>query len=174
MTHFNDLTLYAYGAADSSEANALNIGWLAQGVDFLTTPPDKKFVDRLWRFCKLSVGQTRGLHLCEICGCHEANVSRFSEEALLLGSAEIRVISDQGRLYASPNLIFHYVFDHNYSPPAEFVRAVLEGPCPPENAYYDQLARSGLIWGNTSIPDPDSKLVKFVKTSDGVVIIVDV
>jgi len=87
----------------------------------------------------------------------------------LLGSAEIRVISGQGQLYAAPNLIYHYVVSHNYSPPPEFVLAVLEGPCPPEEGYYHLLTKMGIDWSNTLVPERGSKSFRFVKTPEGVV-----
>lgn len=152
MTHFRDLTPYRYGAADGSQTGALNIGWLAAGVDFPTKPPDPQFVDRLWLFCKVSIGQTRGLHECDLCSSREANVARRNGGALLLGSAEIPVISSQRLLYAAPNLRFHYVVGHNYAPPPEFVLAVLMGPCPPDDGYYELLSKLGLDWSNTLVP----------------------
>lgn len=41
-----------------------------------------------------------------------------------LGSAEIRAYSLNGKIYAAPNLIFHYAKAHNYKPPEEFIWAV--------------------------------------------------
>src|SRR5262249_42604519 len=169
MTHFKDLTPYSYGAADSSPAEAYNVGWLAADVDFARNSPDPQFVDRLWRFCKVSIGQTRGLHQCDLCCSGEANVAQRDGEELLLGSAEIRVVSDQGQLYAAPNLIYHYVASHNYAPPSEFVRAVLLGPCPPENSYYELLSGFGLDWNDALVPDRSRKSFRFVKTSKGIV-----
>lgn len=169
MTHFKDLTPYSYGAAISSSVDALNVGWLAAGVDFPSKAPDPEFVDRLWRFCKISVGQTRGVHECDMCRSREANVARRDGEELLLGSAEIRVVGEQGELYAAPNLLYHYVVSHGYSPPPEFVLVVLSGPCPPEDVYYEQLSKLGLTWSNTLVPEPAGKSFKFVKTSQGVV-----
>jgi len=170
MTHFEDLTPYSYGAIDGPEASARNVGWLAAGAAFpKMSSPDPQFVDRLWRFCKVSVGQARGLHECELCCSHEANVVQRNGEELLLGSAEIRVISSEGQLYAAPNLIFHYVVSHNYSPPLEFVRAVLFGACPPDDGYYDLLSKLGLCWSDTLVPDRSRKSFRFVKTSEGVI-----
>lgn len=173
MTYFRDLTPYDYGAADSSATSTLNIGWLAAGVDFAKTSPDIHFVDRLWRYCKVSIGQTRGLHECELCCSREANVARRNEEELLLGSAEIRVVAGWGQLYATPNLIYHYVVSHNYSPSPEFVQAVLAGWCPPDDGYYELLSNLGLKWSNTLMPEQSGKPFKFVKTSEGVVKVVD-
>ena len=169
MTHFEDLTTYSYGAAEAPEASAQNIGWLASGVDFPTAPPDPQFVERLWRFCKISIGQTRGLHECELCRSRESNVARRNGEELLLGSAEIRVVAIQGQLFAAPNLIYHYVVSHNYCPPAEFERAVLAGSCPPDDSYFDLLSKLGLTWMDILVPEKGSKSFRFVRTSEGVV-----
>jgi hypothetical protein len=173
MTHYIDLTAYSYGATDHSEASARNIGWLAAGVDFPTSPADPKFVQRLWRYCGISVGQTRGLHECEMCRSRNANEVRRGDERLLLGSAEIRVVSREGHVYAAPNLIYHYVVDHSYAPPPEFVSAVLASPCPPEQAYFAALSRLGLEWSETLVPARDSKSFRFVKTAEGVIKVED-
>jgi len=136
MTHFKDLTIYTYGAATSSDVGARNIGWLAADIEFQIAVADPAFVERLWRFCRISIGQTRGLHECELCRSSEANSVCLKGEKLLLGSAEIRVLSRKGETYAAPNLVYHYVTAHNYSPPAEFVEAVLSGPSPPDEEYF--------------------------------------
>jgi len=173
MAQFTDLTTYTYGAADSAEASAQNIGWLASGVAFPKASPDPQFVARLWRFCTISVGQTRGLHRCELCQSRDSNVPRRNDEQLLLGSAEIRVAGIQGRLFAAPNLIYHYVVSHSYSPPAEFVQAVLTGPCPPEDGYFDLLSKLGLAWSETLTPEMGGRPFRFVKTSEGVIKVED-
>jgi hypothetical protein len=88
---------------------------------------------------------------------------------LLLGSAEIRVISNTGVIYAAPNLIYHYVHAHSYAPPAGFVEAVLAGPCPPDQAYFDTLSNLGEKWNSTSQPMEGAKWFRFVKTPEGIV-----
>ncbi len=173
MTHYIDLTGYIYGAAENSQASARNIGWLAAGVDFPTSPAHPEFVERLWRYCRISVGQTRGLHECELCRSRKANEVRHGDEELLLGSAEIRVVSRDGHVYAAPNLIYHYVVDHDYSPPPEFVSAALASPCPPEQAYFAALSRLGLEWSPTLVPDRNNKSFRFVKTAEGVIKVED-
>jgi hypothetical protein len=173
MTHYLDLTAYSYGATKNSEASARNVGWLAAGFHFPTSPADPKFVERLWRYCAVSVGQTRGLHECDICRSRSANEVERGDEKLLLGSAEIRVVSREGHVYAAPNLIYHYVVDHSYAPPPEFVGAVLTSPCPPEQAYLAALSRLGVEWGQTLVPDRNSKSFRFVKTAGGVIKVED-
>lgn len=42
-----------------------------------------------------------------------------------LGTGEIRATSEDGVTYAVPSLIVRCVLDHRYSPPSEFVPAML-------------------------------------------------
>ena len=48
---------------------------------------------------------------------------RRGDEELRLGSAEIRVFGREEGTYAAPDLIYHYVVDHHYLPPEEFIKA---------------------------------------------------
>lgn len=58
-------------------------------------------------------------------GVHRAHgYLRTSGFTYRLGHAEIRAVSDDGVLYVAPNLIIHYIVDHLYGPPAEFIAAV--------------------------------------------------
>lgn len=168
MTYFPDLTDYSYGMSKNSSAHVKNVGWLSSGVAFPVAVPASDFVDRLWRFCLVSVEQTRGLHECEFCCSREANVAMRNNEEILLGSAEIRVFSGDGKIYAAPNLIFHYVVSHNYSPPEEFIRAVMTALIPPDERYYALLAKFGLDWKKTLSPERTNRSFRFVRTPEGV------
>ena len=44
---------------------------------------------------------------------------------MALGNAEIRVLGRNGKTYAAPNLIYHYIKDCGYLPPHEFLEAVM-------------------------------------------------
>ena len=68
---------------------------------------------------------------------------------LELGSAEIRVFGDGGKIYAAPNLIYHYMIHHGYHPPREFFRALKNGPSPDNPEYFARLAELRLQWGRT-------------------------
>jgi len=50
--------------------------------------------------------------------------SSLDGKELLLGSAEIEIKDPSGQLYVVPDLIYHYITEHQYLPPPEFVRAV--------------------------------------------------
>jgi hypothetical protein len=41
-----------------------------------------------------------------------------------LGNGEIIVKGEDGRRYAAPTLILHYIEAHHYLPPEEFIQAV--------------------------------------------------
>ena len=66
-------------------------------------------------------------------------------EEMLLGSAEIRVFGQAGLIYAAPNLIYHYVLLHHYSPPEVFVPAMKEGPKPTDSDYFKRLSLLKLV-----------------------------
>jgi hypothetical protein len=61
-----------------------------------------------------------------IIGVHPKTKQRMN-----LGSAEIRVFGKRGKIYAAPNMLYHYVTAHQYKPPDEFLHALKESPCPP-------------------------------------------
>lgn len=67
------------------------------------------------------VNVVRGIHPCNFCG---KDVKLFaSRRETLLGMSEIWVPDNSGWL-ASPSLIVHYITDHGYLPPSNFVQAV--------------------------------------------------
>ena len=65
---------------------------------------------------------------------------------MLLGTSEVRVFGEDGNIFAAPTLIYHYMKDHHYRPPDQFIMAVLDGPTPPDSAYFKRLQDVGLEW----------------------------
>jgi hypothetical protein len=45
------------------------------------------------------------------------------------------VFSPNGEAFSAPNLIYHYVSEHEYQPPPEFLRALEQGPRPGTEQY---------------------------------------
>lgn len=134
MTYFQDLTPYAYYGNEE----ALNIGWLSKNETFITGETSREFRERLYKFC-LDVNIVkimRGFQECEFCELSWSewgkNHPSYGEQAKLmsLGDGEIRVIGKSSSVYAAPALIYHYVVEHHYKPPQEFIDAVLNGPQP--------------------------------------------
>ena len=124
--YYPDLTLYCY-FEDGRDPNTLNIGWLDAQHPFPKKKAMEELLDALFERCLDSDVQTRGFHQCEFCDSPKfgsMNVSRGGREAWL-GSAEITVNGKDGKVYAAPNLIYHYVAAHDYDPPEEFKAALM-------------------------------------------------
>ncbi len=152
MAYFEDLSDYCYFER-SNLPRSLNVGWLQNGRPFETATPSERIIEALWNLCKVAVMQARGLRDCDLCGPeHRDFFAERNGEGIWLGSAEIRVFSTSGKIYAAPNLIYHYVRTHHYQPPQEFLLALGEGPLPPGDGYFDRLRTTGLEWSKTSKP----------------------
>lgn len=114
MAFFEDLTPYTYMHPEEELAGTVNIGWLDRDRLFLTGETTEEFRAKLGRLCLMRVNQTRGFQPCCFC----KGLARPT------GSSEIRVVGN-GKVYAAPLLVHHYVVAHSYRPPEEFIIAVL-------------------------------------------------
>jgi hypothetical protein len=124
MTYFADLSDYSYSP---SGEKILNVGWLGRGKAFETGTIGEGIWDELVRLASEPVNVMRGLHDCEFCETEspvripsDYSLKRFAS----LGTGEIRVRGDNGRSFAAPTLLLHYVQSHNYLPPEVFIHAV--------------------------------------------------
>jgi hypothetical protein len=88
----------------------------------------------------------RGFHVCNLCRAAPVKplVVENQGRRISLGASEIRVGARTGTIFAAPDLIYHYVREHGYLPPTEFVRAVEEEPLPGSAEYAERLNNSGL------------------------------
>src|SRR5262245_28277392 len=163
MSYFEDLSEYRFGGVLSLQPSAKSVGWLGKDHAFETAVPDTDLLEVLWSYCSISVVQTRGIHDCEFCLTGTPNFVETAGRTLYLGSAEIRVFSKHGDIYAAPNLIYHYVSVHHYKPPEGFVAALREMPGPPSPEYFDRLSKLGLDWGETYAPAAAPERFRFEK-----------
>ncbi|MER7046043.1 DUF7919 family protein [Streptomyces jumonjinensis] len=133
MTYYTDLTPYEYLTDDiPNGTESLNIGWLENGIEFPVGETSELMREQLLRLIQNHPsGRTRGWHSCSL--RHESgrlsypySIERDGRKTVL-GSAEIRLTLDSGLILIAPNLIFHYIEDHHYLPPASFIDAVLKG-----------------------------------------------
>ena len=74
----------------------------------------------------------RGWHQCPSCKGAASHGVRGTKavrdgESVSLGDAEIRVVGKDGTWLIAPTLVLHYVTEHAYRPPAEFIDAVSRG-----------------------------------------------
>jgi hypothetical protein len=130
MGVFEDLTPYTYSQGEAM----LNVGWLGPRLPFSVGQVDSEVLSRIaWLCLHETVEQVRGTYDCELCPPApvqdgvEAYLTQEGVKPCLLGSSEIRVPGD-GVVYAAPSLVLHYLVDHDYLPPAVFLRAVEKLP----------------------------------------------
>lgn len=124
MTYYPDLAIYDYDYHEPP--GGLTIGWLEREHDYEIGEPDDEFMAHLLDLGAFLDHRARGFHHCTLCDVFtepEAASPRTGKE-YLLGHAEIRATSSDGVLYVAPNLIIHYIQEHLYMPPPEFVEAV--------------------------------------------------
>jgi hypothetical protein len=127
MAYFEDLTSYTYRPG---EEHIVNVGWLAAAQPFCLGAVSEKFAIRLQKLCNTPCNLMRGHHYCDVCtppqdilGIDPSYLHVWAMNRC--GSGEIRVRDKLGVIYSAPSLIWHYVMEHQYQPPQEFVDAVI-------------------------------------------------
>jgi hypothetical protein len=124
MTYFSDFSPYSYLETDEKK-RILNIGWLDNMHTFNKGENDIAILRKILGFCEKAVNKTRGYHLCPFCDNPSFGfVVECENSRIVLGSAEIWIKGEKDIIYAAPDLIYHYMKDHNYLPPKEFLTAV--------------------------------------------------
>jgi hypothetical protein len=130
LAYYPDLTAYEYYPG---EGHMLNVGWLSKEAVFPRGPVPMAFAHELELLTELPVELTRGCHVCEFCERSEELIKLIKEfpqyeavwEMFRCGNGEIHVADGSGAIYCAPTLVLHYVSEHQYQPPREFVDAVL-------------------------------------------------
>ena len=123
--YFEDLSPYTYGIPPDAPswinfgklADAVNVGWLADGYNFEKGSSPKKFLSRLRKLTKSPENVMWGVHDCDICDSARCGAS---------GNGEIHVTGADGITYVAPVLLVHYIDARSYRPPQPFIDAVLE------------------------------------------------
>ena len=129
MAYFKDLTLYCYGGKTEIE-NARNIGWLSIEQEYAKGACSLEFITALKGLAKTPTNLYRGVHYCEFCPpmITKPIKDRIVHEVVRdcpSGNGEIHVKGSEGVMFVAPVLLVHYVAEHNYLPPEQFVSAVL-------------------------------------------------
>jgi hypothetical protein len=145
--YFPDLSPYAYLQRER-RSGLMNVGWLGAAEPFSRAPPTPELLARIWAYSQFATAPTRGFHECELCSVQPLGIPQIEHNGqhLKLGSAEIRVFGKNGRVYAAPNLLYHYVRDHLYAPPEEFVQALLQSPGPESEEYFEMMDKIRISW----------------------------
>ena len=114
------------------------IGWLHPDHPFLRGTASPEFVRRLTEIARnwgksiaaLDWGAAGGFHECEFCS--KPLKARRAGHDLASGTFGVPA---GDRIYYCPEMIAHYVSEHEYLPPPEFVAAVLACPTPGTDEY---------------------------------------
>jgi hypothetical protein len=134
MSWYDDLAACDYFGAEHA-ARFKAIGWLEEGREFKRGKTDPRFVHKL----VLLLGEPNPLehsadpHFCTLCafsrGPSEFHLFQSpGMPSVPMGNRNL-FLPGSGFLYIAPSLILHYIDAHQYAPPEDFVKAVLE--CPP-------------------------------------------
>jgi len=121
-----DLEPYRHGVPKELP-DVTSIGWLSRVSEYSRGDVPIDFIHRLEQLLSSHrVNQMRGYHVCEFCSKSPLTHTLRSGRQVILGSAEIWVPSKTGStIYAAPDLVYHYVTEHQYRPPNGFIEAVI-------------------------------------------------
>ena len=134
--YFEDLSPYRYGTYYGRDRiipinEVLNVGWLEDGHDYPKGEVDKDTLQKLKHLLILYPNANihhKGFHLCDFCDYADDNLPTITldQKTIRLGSRVLWLPSPESTnlTYACPNLIYHYIVDHNYQPPDKFLEAV--------------------------------------------------
>jgi hypothetical protein len=146
MTHFRDLTPCNYSGF-SGVAPMLAVGWLEPPFDFSRGEVKPAIRDRLQTLFSDPWAKFMffGLHACGFCaqaaGVDALRADRGQHD-LPRGSTN-SLIPGRAVVYVVPELILHYIDEHQYRPPPPFADAV--AVCPPmgSRGYFLALMAAG-------------------------------
>jgi len=132
MAYYEDLSTYEY-LASKKKKNLFNVGWLCIDNHFKTGDVPKTILEKLYTLSESPLNLCRGIHYCEFC-IYERRIDYSKSESAgypylkntPYGNGEIHVPADNSKIYASPVLIVHYIEQHRYLPPIEYLDALID------------------------------------------------
>lgn len=103
MSYYPDLTPYEY-LHTRPDNNVLNIGWLDANYPYQKGSVSDEILRAILKLCEHPTRQTRGFHVCQFCQHPGLGVIiETSDKQITLGTAEIRVVGENDRVYAAPD-----------------------------------------------------------------------
>jgi len=147
---YEDLSPYRYSSVPTGLPGVVNVGWLGADEQESRGDVDPALVGKLRRFAETPALLMRGLHECGLCGSSS-------------GNGEIWVTAKDGRVYASPTMLLHYVEHHRYLPPPEYLEALRGATAPlTDSECKARLARH--VRKLDTLPTPEDILVPVYST----------
>ena len=127
---FPDLTPFEY-KLEVPIPGVLNIGWLHRKHKFTVGDINEKFQNKLKSFIlnhddgKVLINRLKaGVHMCPFCDKVDLILDADGKQTYLTW-AILWIPSENNCFYASPAMLYHYIDEHNYKPPQEYVDAVM-------------------------------------------------
>jgi hypothetical protein len=132
VTHVEDGEPFTLAFGERAEEGLVAVGWLDRSAEYPRGAVPVEFVERLRELCRNGVNRTRGVHRCTLCDSGADGLAPWTtvpsaSGGFMVGSAEIRVTTLSGVTYASPDMVIHYVEEHAYRPPDDYIEGVLRG-----------------------------------------------
>lgn len=112
-SYYKDLTSYEY--IRNLGTSHVNVGWLDKNKEYTKGDVPVGFINKLKKSEKTN--HTRGWHNCPFCGESGRNKDWYSSSEFIIKGNE--------KYYHAPVMIIHYIRDHGYKPPQEFIDAVM-------------------------------------------------
>lgn len=111
----------------------LAVGWLGNQVPSSGPVPDKviEFLFDAYEDKRILSDGYMGFHVCEVCIARRVKVIlptvKWKNRSLRLYGHGHHLIQYEKKVYMCPALILHYILDHGYQPPSEFMEAIEKG-----------------------------------------------
>ncbi|NCS50695.1 MAG: hypothetical protein GPJ29_23535 [Microcystis aeruginosa BK11-02] len=130
MTEYLDLSFFTYTHSPWVFKSGfpyvlLNVGWIGNEIKQNSNSIDDKIFKSLCynirEFIKYPVNLYRGSHRCEICG-YDPYVPGVEYKG---GNGEIWIQGPNNLVFVAPTMILHYIEDHKYVPPIEFIQSAV-------------------------------------------------
>jgi hypothetical protein len=145
---YEDLSDYCY-YLKTPVSKVRNVGWLEKDKSYAVGNVLDGFLSKLSSIIlgngvvDAQVNRIRSVHPCVFSDCGILNIE-FDGRQDTLGVAEIWVPSKEGcGFFSAPSMIYHYVEKHDYLPPEEFVKAVmnfdLSNPYKAQDIYLNEI-----------------------------------
>ncbi len=148
---FEDLTEYDFfGRKDSKKFFGEDytiiptaVGWLENGKPYTTGEIPEELCGKLSEFIntRAITHVFLGIHECDLC---DVELSANQLNIINGFGSKTTFIAYKDRLYIFPDLIIHYINDHSYLPPAEFIEGALDS-IPQETIEYFKRIRQNRI-----------------------------
>lgn len=102
---------FAYSKSIPEKFTAIMVGWIGNRIPSAGEVLNEIIEKLEWAYDNRTIDQGwLGEHECEIC-------NNYTDRGEIL-------IIDDDKMYVAPRMILHYIKDHSYRPPEEFIDAV--------------------------------------------------